>query len=64
MLTVCPAEVPCWENLDQAPRRRQPAASVASLWTETVVSELKAQSIAGCLLCSLEEWDEEDEERG
>ena len=35
-------------------------SSADSILTEAAVMELKKQAPAGCLLCSVEEWDEED----
>jgi len=55
-LVLCPPEVVCWDHLD----RGQPAALVDSLASETLVSDLKKQSSAGCVLCSLEDSLEED----
>lgn len=35
-------------------------SSADSILTKAAVMELKKQAPAGCLLCSVEEWDEED----
>ncbi len=58
-MAPCSPEVACWDRLDDS----RPAVYVDSFTTEMVASELKKQSSAGCLLCSLEEslegdWDD------
>jgi hypothetical protein len=48
--------LPLDDNWEPARRR----SSADSILTEGAVMELKKQAPAGCLLCSVEEWDEED----
>ena len=62
-LPSCSPEVACWDHLDGA----QSPVFVDSLTTETVVLELKRQSSADCVLCSLEDspaedWDDAESE--
>jgi hypothetical protein len=35
-------------------------AAFDPLFTDAVVTEIKKQSTAGCLLCAIDEWAEED----
>lgn len=56
----CPPEAACWEQLD-------PPAGLASeddvtfqTWSDDVLDELRARAPDGCMLCSLDEWTEED----
>jgi hypothetical protein len=43
----------------ELPASRQ-NASFESLVTDAVLGEIKKQSTAGCLLCAIDEWAEED----
>ena len=42
------------------PETTQARAPLDPVLTDAVLSELKEQSTAGCLLCAMDEWDGED----
>lgn len=56
----CSPESPCRPLADRTRGSVQHHSFVDSVLTDAVLEKLKEQSTAGCLLCSLEEWDEED----
>ena len=58
----CPPEAACWQQLD-------PPNDLASwdeddvtlsTWSDDILDELRGQAPDGCLLCSLDQWNEED----
>jgi hypothetical protein len=59
-LLACPPHVACWEQLDPntAPELQDDLGSPP--WDDAVLTQLRDQAKAGCLLCSLDEWNEED----
>jgi len=59
-MECCRTVLPVTEEREFPPLRRD--LSFDSLVTDAVLAEIKKQSTAGCLLCALEEWAEEDEE--
>lgn len=56
----CSPESACCSRLDPSDTREHRHSVGGFVLTDAVLAQLKKDSSAGCLLCSLESWDDED----
>lgn len=57
---ACPPDVACWDQLDPDAALDLQDDPGSPSWDDAVLKQLRDQAAAGCLLCSLDEWNEED----
>lgn len=57
---ACPPEVACWDQLDPDTAVELQDDLASPPWDDAALKQLREQAKAGCLLCSLDDWNEED----
>lgn len=60
--SACPPEVTCWDYLDPELTTASRGDSNTQAWSDEILHELREQAGDGCLLCSLDHWNEEDDD--
>jgi hypothetical protein len=59
---ACTPDVACWEELDPDTALELQDDLGSPPWDDALLNQLRDQAKAGCLLCSLDEWNEEDQD--
>ncbi len=57
---ACPPDVACWDQLDPGTALESEDDLDSPPWDDAALKQLRDEARAGCLLCSLDEWNEED----
>lgn len=57
---ACSAAEACWERLDAGTDLDFHDELASPAWDDAVLDRLREQATSGCVLCSLEQWNEED----